>query len=84
MGRGTNFMESPATEEENTYSYRVEWDKKLNYNTLSYDGPDSIFYYHDYDGAWDCFCNYRHSPEFVGLRLIQIDDNGSECCIGSK
>ena len=84
MKKGMNFLESPATDYENSFTYRVEWDKKLNYETLKYEGPDSISYGNNYDEAWDCYCCFRKSPDFIGLRLIKINKDGLETTINSK
>ena len=49
MGRNTRYLESPATSEENSYDYRVEWDDKFgnyNFNTreLIHYGPGSRYF----------------------------------------
>ena len=48
MGRGTRYLESFATEKEDSYRYRVEWD------------------------------------DYKGVRLIQIDSDGSESVYARK
>ena len=83
MSRSTRYLESSATEEENSYDYRVEWDDKLgNYNfqtrELEHSGPGAEWFFKDFDNAWDCFCYKRNNPNYIGLRLIQIDANGNE------
>lgn len=85
MGRGSRFLESSATEEEDSYRYRVEWD---DYITVTFDmaeykaksehhGPGSRNV-PGFDNAWDVFNDYRDDPNFVKVRLIKIDSNGSE------
>lgn len=91
MGRGTRFLESSATEQEDSYEYRVEWD---DYITVDYDrseqcmktehhGSDSR-YVSGFDNAWDVFNDYRDNPDYIGVRLIQIDSNGIESVYASK
>lgn len=88
MSRNTRSLESPATTEENNYDYRVEWNDHLFYNykteTLEHNGSGARYYYNDFDGAWDCFCDLRRNPDYIGLRLIQIRSDGSEFVRDSK
>lgn len=85
MGRGSRFLESSATEEEDSYEYRVEWD---DYITVKYDldeqrvktkhyGPGSRDI-SGFDNAWNNFNDCRDDPDYVRVRLIKIDPNGSE------
>ena len=83
MGKGTRFLESSATEEEDSYDYRVEWDDKVgnyDFQTREFEhyGSGSFYFSKDFDNAWDCFCDIRDNPDYKGVRLIQIDDNGNE------
>ena len=83
MGRSTRYLESSATNEENSYDYRVEWDDKFgdyNFKTceLTHHGPGSRYFSRDFDNAWDCFCDLCNIPDYIGVRLIQIDSNGNE------
>lgn len=83
MSRSTRYLESSATEEENSYDYRVEWDDKLgdyNFQTheLERQGAGSRYFSKDFDNAWDCFCDTCNNPNYIGVRLIQIDSNGNE------
>lgn len=89
MGRNTRFLESSATAEENSYDYRVEWDDVLgdyDYETrvLEHKGPGSHDFPHDYDNAWDCFCDLRNNPNYIGVRLIKIDSDGNSWITDSK
>ncbi|MBQ4559630.1 MAG: hypothetical protein IJA54_04810 [Tyzzerella sp.] len=91
MGRGTRFLESSATEQEDSYGYRVEWD---DYITVDYDWNEKCLktehhgsnsrYVSGFDNAWDVFNDYRDNPDYVGVRLIQIDSSGSESIYASK
>ena len=83
MGRSTRYLESSATDEENSYDYKVEWDDVLgfhNFNTRKFThcGPGSMYFLKDFDNVWDCFCDLRSNPNYIGIRLIQIDSNGNE------
>ena len=91
MGRGTRFLESSATEQEDSYEYRVEWD---DYITVDYDwyeqcmktehhGPNSRNVF-GFDNAWDVFNDYRDNPDYRGVRLIRIDSEGIESIYASK
>ena len=91
MGRGTRFLESSATEEEDSYKYRVEWD---DYITVDFDLNDRTMKseHHGagsrnvsgFDNAWDVFNDYRDNPDYIGVRLIRIDSNGVESVYASK
>lgn len=91
MGRGSRFLESPATEEEDSYKYRIEWDDHI---TIDYDLNESCMKTkHDgygsrnvsgFDNAWDVFNDYRDDPDYKGVRLIKIDSNGLESIYASK
>ena len=91
MGRGVRFRESSATEEEDSYDYRVEWD---DYITTYYDSlKQSIELEHHgsgtrdvsgFDNAWDVYNDYRDNPDYIGVRLIRIDSNGNEIVYASK
>lgn len=91
MGRGSRFLESSATEEEDSYEYRVEWDDQIS---VKYDlneqcvktehyGPGSINI-PGFDNAWDVFNDYKENFDFVGVRLIKIDANGTENVYASR
>lgn len=91
MGRGTRFLESSATTEEDSYEYRVEWD---DYITVDYDWNESVMKaeHHGagsvnvsgFDNAWDVFNDYRDNPNYKGVRLIRIDSSGVESLYASK
>ncbi len=91
MGRGSRFLETSATEKEDSYSYRVEWDDQI---TGSYDrteGRIKIEHHGSgsrnvsgFDNAWDVFNDYCDDPDYRGVRLIQIDSDGSERIYASK
>lgn len=91
MGRGTRYLESSATEKEDSYRYRVEWD---DYITADYDRSEGrIKVEHHgggsrdvsgFDNAWDVFNDYRDHPDYKGVRLIQIDSDGSESVYARK
>lgn len=91
MGRGTRYLETSATAEEDSYGYRVEWDDCI---TVDFDwsehrmkakhaGPGSREV-SGFDNAWDMFNDYRDNPDYVGVRLIQIYSSGSERVYASK
>lgn len=82
--RNTRYLESPATTYENSFNYRVEWDDRFNADTMQHEGPGSIYYQNDYDNAWECFCAFRDSFGFKGLRLIKIDKDNTESVIFQK
>ncbi len=85
MGRGSRFLESSSTPEQDSYDYRVEWDDQTtsaremvrNGGTIEHYGPGSRNA-SDYDNAWDIYNNYRDNPDFIGVRLIRIDSDGNE------
>ena len=91
MGRGTRYLESSATEKEDSYRYRVEWD---DYITADYDRSEGrIKVEHHgggsrdvsgFDNAWDVFNDYRNHPDYKGVRLIQIDSDGLESVSARK
>lgn len=91
MGRGTRYLESSATEKEDSYGYRVEWDDCI---TVDYDWHERCMKAHHagpgsrtvcgFDNAWDVFNDYRDNPDYVRVRLIQIDSDGSESIYASK
>ena len=37
-----------------------------------------------FDNAWDVFNDYRDNPDYIGVRLIRIDSDGSESIYASK
>ena len=88
MAKNISFLESSATPEENSYDYRVEWDDYLIYNygtkKVEHNGPGIKYYYKDFDGAWDCFCDLRRNPDYIRIRLIQIRSDGTEFVRDSK
>ncbi|MBR2891170.1 MAG: hypothetical protein IKC22_02180 [Bacilli bacterium] len=89
MRKNSRFLETSATYEENLCDYRVEWDDHLgdfHYDTgvLDHDGPGSHYFFNDFDNAWDCFCDLRSDPNYVGVRLIQIRPDGIEFIRDSK
>ena len=80
-----------AIKDEDSYGYRVEWD---NYITVDYDRHEQrmITTRHGsglrnvsgFDNAWDVFNDYRDNPDYIGVRLIRIDSDGSETIYASK
>ena len=83
MSRYADFRESSATETENSYDYRVEWDdciRDYDYDKkeVIHQGYDSIDYPHDYDGAYEAYCKLKHDPYHIHVRLIRIDNYGNE------
>lgn len=89
MGRGLSFLESPATEEEDSYDYRVEWDDHFEviHNTpfdseLVKYGSGSNSYSKNYDAAWDRYSDLINDPTYKNVRLIKIYPDGSESTIG--
>ncbi len=90
MGRGSRFLESPATSEEDSYRYRVEWDDVITDNgergtkwAIVHLGPGSREV-SGFDNAWDAFNDLRDDPEVVRPRLIKIYDDGTEIVYASK
>lgn len=91
MGRGKRFLEASATPEEDSYRYRVEWDDQTtsvrdmvrNGVKIEHYGPGARDV-SGFDNAWDVFNDYRDSPDFIGVRLIRIDLDGSESIYASK
>ena len=91
MGRGLRFLESSATTEEDSYGYRVEWD---NHIVVDYDRNKQcmITIKHGsgernvsgFDNAWDVFNDYCDNPDYIGVKLIRIDSDGSESIYASK
>lgn len=85
MGKSMRFLESPATAEEDSYNYRVEWDDRLtsiremmrNGGNITHYGYGSRDVY-GFDNAWDVFNDLRSNPDFIHVRLIQIDQDGNE------
>lgn len=78
MSKGMRFMESPATSEEDSYDYRVEWDDHVLYFKNGEHLGAGSEYFTGLDNAWDRFCDYKETMSYKGLRLIQIDSNGFE------
>lgn len=90
MGRGSRFLESSATEEEDSYEYRVEWDDHISVD-YDYDERRAKTEHYGsgsrdvsgFDNAWDVFNDYRDDSDYIGVRLIKIDSNGSESVYAS-
>lgn len=90
MGRGSRFLESSATPEEDLYDYRIEWDDRTtsvremvrNGGIIEHYGAGSREV-SGFDNAWDIFNDYKHNPDFIGVRLIKIDSNGNESIYAS-
>jgi len=86
VGKGIRYLESPATDEENSYNYRVEWedhyemiyDSSNPAGSVVHNGPGSYMYYNDYDNAWDKYCELSDNPHFRRVHLIRISPDGSE------
>lgn len=91
MGRGTRYLESSATEEEDSYGYRVEWDDCI---VTDFDRVERKFRtihkgsgkreVSGFDNAWDVFNDYSDSLDYIGVRLIQVFHDGSERVYASK
>ena len=85
MGRDGRFLESPATPEEDSYGYRVEWRDRessayemlRNGMKIKHYGPGSKNV-QGFDNAWDVYNEYKRNPDFKGVRLIRIDSTGKE------
>jgi len=83
--KSMRFLESPATPEEDSYDYRVEWDDATssieemmnNGNVIKHYGPGSEEF-SALDPAWDLFTELRECIFYRGVRLIQIDHEGKE------
>lgn len=91
MARGKHFLESPATPEEDSFRYRVEWDDQTtsaidmlrNGEKLEHYGPGARDV-SGFDNAWDVFNDCANSPDFIGVRLIRIGLDGSENIYASR
>ena len=91
MGRKTSYLESAATENEDSYEYRVEWDDHI---TVEFNWRENITKaeHHgsgsrdvsDFDNAWDLFNDYCSNPDYKGVRLIQIAADGTESTYAVK
>ena len=75
------YKPSPATDYENSFNYRIEWDDCINATfaddlstIIDHDGPRSMEC-SDYDYAWDEFEYYRSNvnPTYIRVRLIRIN-----------
>lgn len=79
MGRGMRFRETPATPDEDSYTYRVEWDARIHIvgGKVKNDGPGSRSF-NGFDNAWDVYCDRLDDPDYIRVRLIQIDKDGNE------
>ncbi len=91
MGRGTRFLESSATPEEDSYDYRVEWNDKIEYVYATAGNGGKVEHYgfgqrdvSGFDNAWDLFNDYRDNPDFKGVRLIRIESDGNESIYAFK
>ncbi|SFP74632.1 hypothetical protein SAMN04487928_10779 [Butyrivibrio proteoclasticus] len=76
------FEESPATEEEDSYGYRIEWNNyypKMDGNGL---GPGSMPG-GGFDNAWEQFTKMREGIKYSGVKLIKIDKDGNETVYAS-
>ncbi len=89
MGRGLGYLESPATEEENSCDYRVEWDDHIEVvytsmfdSEIVHHGSGSDSYSKDYDNAWDRYSDLIDDPTYRNVRIIRIYPDGSEETIG--
>lgn len=74
----TRYLESDATDEENSHDYIVEWDDELgewNDETKKYEhlGPGSKYFSHDYDNAWDYYCTLKDLYKFKNVRLRTVN-----------
>ena len=91
MARGTRFLESSATPEEDSYGYRVEWDDRTtsikemirNGGEIEHYGSGSLDV-SGFDNAWDMFNKFRDNPDLIGVRLIKIDSDGNESVYASN
>jgi len=85
MSRGSSFLESSSTPEEDSYRYRIEWDDRvssaremlLNGMKIKHYGP-GFKNVSGFDNAWDVYNDYKEHPDYRGVRLIQIDSNDNE------
>lgn len=85
MREETKILESSATEKENVFTYRIEWDdyitddydwSKNTMKTIHYgSGSRNI---DSFDNVMDVYNEYIDDSDYKGVRLIQIDSNGLE------
>ena len=75
---------SPATQEEDSYGYRIEWDDRtsdilemMRINRVEHYGPGSREI-GGFDNAWDLYEKYRDDADYRNVRLIRIDSDGNE------
>lgn len=82
MGKGSRFMESPATPEEDEYNYRVTWEDRTNHDEwLRNGGRGPIEHlgpgYEDfssYDNAWDRYCDLKEKSYcYYGVEIYRIE-----------
>ena len=77
-------MESPATPEEDSYNYRVEWeDRTCMREWFSKGGPIEHFgpgseEFSSYDNAWDRYCDLKESVDYKGVNIVRLGRNDSE------
>lgn len=75
--RSTMYLESDATDEENSYDYIVEWDDNISdydfeKREIIHKGPDSIIYHRNYDDAWEAYQKLKSDPNFINVRLRRL------------
>jgi hypothetical protein len=78
-------LESQSAMDEEASDYRVEWDDRLSSTREIFKKGGKIIHYGSgsmevsgYDNARDIFCDYRDDMDFIGVRLIKINNDGNE------
>jgi len=84
------FEESPATPEEDSYDYRLEWDDYIRFEDDFRAGTSKAFHCGPgsskcdcFDHAWDAFKDMEGEFGYKGVRLIRIDKSGNETIYAS-
>lgn len=83
MSRDMRFRESPATPEEDSYKYRIEWDDSISSvdeivttGEIKHFGSGSQDV-SGYDNAWDVYNRCKKNTSLIGVRLVRIDADGN-------
>ena len=84
MRKDTSFLERPGTPEDDAYNYSIVWDdsissveENIKTGTIKHYGPGSREV-SGFDNAWDVYCDRLDDPDYIRVRLIQIDKDGNE------
>jgi len=87
VGKSTRYLESPATPEEDSYRYRVEWDDIIESHFEDYQHPENWYSDHlgpgreeivGFDNAWDRYNDLDENIDYCNVRLIRMDADGNE------